>query len=739
MLRNWLSHEKTKHHNVGYGIRRGIITHNLYGVDLLEGAAEIAKLRLFLALVASAKAVDDLEPLPNIDFNLLRGNSLMGFTRVDAQDYELKQHRQLSLLSKPFPKILEEYQRNVETYRRSSDDEMKGTDLRKLRDSISALGDETQETLNELLRDDFNELKIKYEQATWDAQKQDLGKPDKTAIEREHIDALNPFHWGLVFGDIMQSRGGNTGGFDIILTNPPWEVLKPQAKEFFADYLPELGKNKTQIEEFEKDKSKLLGKDKTALNKYLAYESGFPHVSSYFRAAPEYASQSSVVNGKKTGSDINLYKLFVERCYHLLREGGHCGIVIPSGIYTDLGAKGLRELLFSRTRIEGLFCFENRKKIFDGVDSRFKFVVLTFEKVAAPRVQQLGERNASAAPDDLFSPALEPGTKSFPAAFMRLDVEELARFPQQGAIDISVDLVRRLSPDSLSVMEFKGAMDIRIAEKMLAFPLLGEQITGVWNISLTREFDMTNDSKLFETSPDKGRLPLYEGKMIHQFEHELAGPRYWVNEKSGRTSLLGRKPDVGQQLDYQTYRLGYRDIARSTDTRTLISTLIPPAFHGNKLPTIRVLDDEGIQLIDSATQLFICAVLNSYTLDWVIRQKVSSTINFFYVYQLPVPRIDANHPIFNRLVHRAARLICTTPEFDALAREVGLAGHEDGATNDAERARLRAEIDGLVAHLYGLSEEEFIHILATFPLVKDPIKVAARNAYRDVERGLLQD
>ena len=62
----------------------------------------------------------------------------------------------------------------------------------------------------------------------------------------------------------------------------------------------------------------------------------------------------------------------------------------------------------------------------------------------------------------------------------------------------------------------------------------------------------------------------------------------------------------------------------------------------------------------------------------------------------------------------------------------------DGATDPAERARLRAELDGLVAHLYGLSAAEFTHILASFPLLPEPAKQAARNAYRDVERGLIQ-
>jgi hypothetical protein len=92
---------------------------------------------------------------------------------------------------------------------------------------------------------------------------------------------------------------------------------------------------------------------------------------------------------------------------------------------------------------------------------------------------------------------------------------------------------------------------------------------------------------------------------------------------------------------------------------------------------------------------------------------------------------------FAPIASRAARLICTTPEFDDLAKSVGLQGHQDGAIDPTERAKLRAELDGLVAHLYGLSEEEFTHILGTFPLVAEPVKVAALNAWRDVQKGLI--
>ena len=351
---------------------------------------------------------------------------------------------------------------------------------------------------------------------------------------------------------------------------------------------------------------------------------------------------------------------------------------------------------------------------------------------------------------------------------MRLDVEDLARFPAQGGLEINIDLIKRLSPDSLSVMEFKSELDVRIAEKMLEHPLLGERLTGTWNLELGREFHMTDDSGLFKTSSGKGRVPLYEGKMIWQFDHRLAAARYWVEEKAGVAAVTGTMTrrikhclttHLGQvsreeldvlvsrvkwDPDCKSYRLAFRDIAASTNERTLICTVLPPmVFAGNTLnlsiPTRFETKDRGCkQVVCSTLQqtLFLCSALNSFVVDWLIRQKVTSHLNMFYVYQVPVPRSGGEYEA--QLALRAAKLICTTSEFDRLALDVGLTSHEDGVTDESGRARLRAEIDGLGAHLYGLTEEEFAHILATFPLVPDPVKVAARNAYRDVAKGLLQ-
>ena len=133
--------------------------------------------------------------------------------------------------------------------------------------------------------------------------------------------------------------------------------------------------------------------------------------------------------------------------------------------------------------------------------------------------------------------------------------------------------------------------------------------------------------------------------------------------------------------------------------------------------------------------------MNSFVVDYLLRMRVTNHLSFFFVYGVPVPRLTEKDAAFWPIVERAARLICTTAEFDDLAQEIfsGQANAASvGATVPAERAKLRAELDGLVAHLYGLTEEEFAHILTTFPLVSDEVKIAAHNAFRNVERGLVK-
>jgi type I restriction-modification system DNA methylase subunit len=700
---------------VQYAIKKAIITDNLYGVDIMEEATEIAKLRLFMTLVASTQTVEDLEPLPNIDFNILAGNSLIGLMRVADAEFEAKQVTRektgsLFAPTKTYRQILTERNRKVDLYRHTG-----GyiADLTVMRDAVQEIEDDARPVLSSLLQQKFDGYGISYEQATWDEKAHKEGKPKRRAVSVADIEDLKPLHWGFEFDRILNLHGG----FDAIITNPPWEALRPQDKEFFMEHSDLVTKNKMTITEFDEKKSEFL-EDHEVRTAYLDYLTRFRHESAYFRAAHEYENQSAIVGGKKTGTDANLYKLFVERAFSLLCDGGLCGIVVPSGIYTDLGATGLRRMLFAESKITGLFCFENRKEVFEGVHRSFKFVLLSYRKGGS--------------------------TTAFPAAFMRHDVGDLSRFPASIGMTVTLDNVRSFAPETLSIMETKSPAEVAIASKMSHFPRFGDAVIGTWRVRLMREFDMTLDKELFEYEPGEGRLALYEGKMMHQFTHQFAQPTRWIDEKRGRMHILGRATDCGQICDYQRYRVAHRAIARSNDERTMIATILPRnVFYGNSLYASRDANPGSIEL-------FTCAVLDSFAIDYYLRQMVSANLNLNFIYQLPIPRLTMSDAAFAPIVRRAARLVCTTPEFADLWNEVDLDIGLDtrspnpklgkcrwtpacGATAPHQRAVLRSELDGLIANLYGLSEEEFRHVLSTFTLVDSAVRDAALAAFRAVQ------
>ncbi len=688
--------DEAKHASPFYAMHRRIITHNLYGVDLMEGAPEIARLRLFLALVSSARTRDELEPLPNIDFNILEGNSLIGMMSCDDKDFVGGG----LWVQKDFEELRNQKSNRINLYKNA--DESMRPQLAQLRIEANEMRDQLRVICNEATVAHWNALGIKR-----------VGHNKvKIGVRAADIEQLRPFHWGAEFPEAMEA-----GGFDAILTNPPWEVFKPNGKEFLQLFSKTITKKTMSIKEFETEKDRLIA-DPQIKAKWDEYQASFPYVSEYFRRSPSYRNQISVVGGKKAGTDINLYKLFVERCFDLLQPNGRCGIVIPSGIYTDLGTKGLREMLFEKTQVTSLFGVSNEKFIFEGVDHRVKFCALTWAKGGK--------------------------TKKFPAAF-RINPREAVRdkdlpdlfYNKENQVEIEARLVRELSPDNLSIMEFRGEADLNIVKKMLKFPSLGERIEETWNLKLTREFDMTNDSDLFQLKEGEGLVSLYQGGMIHHFNANYGSETYWVNEKEARLRALGRKQvDTGQKLEYQTARFGFRAIARNSDSRTIIVGPIPPnVFCGNSL-LVNSAPAVGRSLT-GPEMLYFQAVANSMTLDYLMRMMVSANINMFYLYQLPAPRLTSGDAEFDAIVSASARLICTTAEFDALAREAGLSGHAQGAATPDERAALRAQLDARIARLYGLNEGEFAHILATFPLVDEPTKLAARNAFRDLERGVV--
>ncbi len=442
--------------------------------------------------------------------------------------------------------------------------------------------------------------------------------------------------------DLFRLNGHENAQFDVIITNALWGVLKPEDS-----------------------------------------------ITAYHRSLQR--------------APIDLYKLFVEQCYHLLSDGGYCGLIVPSNIYTDRGTAQLRELLFNKTRITGLFSFENQRRIFEGIHPHFKITLLTFEK---------GQT-----------------TKIFPAVFAGQAIEELDYFPAQGSVYLMTDFLRRFSPDMLFIPKLNNQIDIRINERMLDFPLLGEKLDHIWNVQLEQGPSFNRMKRAELGGPEPDTLPVYEGQMIEQFTYRFAPPRYWVNVQ-GKTAF-SKQLDQWKRSGWNGYHLSFRNIASSSNTRTLIATVLPPNVVVNNTITF------ASNSLDADVLLFLTAIFNSFLADYFIRQRVPSIrIAIPYVYQLPVPRLTKRDDFFLPIVKRAARLICTTDEFKELQKRT-LRDLGPSTRNPVEREQLRAELDGLITHMYKIKENEFSYILSTFPRVGNPIKIAAQNAYRDTERGLI--
>jgi hypothetical protein len=350
---------------------------------------------------------------------------------------------------------------------------------------------------------------------------------------------------------------------------------------------------------------------------------------------------------------VNRYQLFVERALQLTRPGGRIGLVLPSGVVTDTGAAALRRHVFNHADVDTVTGLDNRGGIFP-IHRSLRFVLLT--ATAGRPTRQVACRFGVGSTEDLDNPNAQP------------------------PLIVTRQLIERLSgADDLGIPEIQGDRDLRMLEKLGSrVPWLGAP-TG-WNVHFGRELNATDDSAGFVPfTGSAGTRPVLEGKQIEPFRASTATCRHeWPKDRE--TRAIPRRA-----------RLAYRDIASATNRLTLIAAMIPArAVTTHTLFCLKTP-------ISPDAQHVLCALLNSLVANYLVRMRVNTHVTVALVSRLPVPVVHPREESFQRLA--------------ALSRELA------ASTTPIEQMAEYAELQAIVGRLYGLTAEEFEHLLGTFPLI----------------------
>ncbi len=491
-----------------------------------------------------------------------------------------------------------------------------------------------------------------------------------------------PMHWKTDFPDVFAR-----GGFDAVIGNPPWDIQKPDSRRFFSAVDPEyanLSKQDALVLQ-----QRLLEADAGLASRWreeLEYHDSF---GQWIRNGGEFTRQGR--------GDANCYKLFVERGWSLLQDGGRLGMIVPSGLYTDSGCRELRRMLLDDGKWEWLFGFENRRGVFP-IDGRFKFAAVIARKGGT--------------------------TRAIPASFMHTDVDDW-RKPEAHAVELAVADIRTLSPTHEAIPEIASERDLDVMRRIYtnAVPFSETLAEG---LEYRRELDQTMHAHRFGTRtawegrgfcvdehatwrhPDDDAIgvPLYEGRMIGQYDCSEKG---WVEGRGRRAVwrtigfdakrlepqfVLDRRELEAVDPRHSVPKIGFMAIGSATNRRTMIAASLIGAACGNSVPTLR--SD------DVADDLCVLAVLNSFVFDYALRIRMGGTnLNQFVLAETPMlPRTvrAALAPI----TADVAALSWILPRYDAAWASLGLPRAHAVARID--RLERRCRLDAVVAAAFGLTE-----------------------------------
>jgi len=552
------------------------------------------------------------------------------------------------------------------------------------------------------------------------------------------------FHWPLEFTDIMAN-----GGFDVVLGNPPWDVLQLSEEEYFAQEWPEI--------------ASLAG----AARKRAIAALEFSHLSIFrsyelekkrFEAKNEFTRSAGRFELTARGK-VNTYSLFAELFQDLASIRGRAGIIVPTGIATDSSTSSFFSETLSKRRLVSLHDFQTGLGFFDDIGhARFKFSLLT--------LCHAGQ-----------------GPKSAEFSFFSRTMEDFRR--PESRFNLSSDEIALINPNTRTAPIFRSRYDARlVAEIYSRIPVLVEKAGGKWGNRWRTSFrqglfNMTSDSSLFRTAEElsadgwscrgsywilesepgessaksepstsagdetgsllESYVPLYEAKMIHHFDHRWATfdgaemrdvtefekqdpcfspvSRYWVPEHEVRNRLADKAWS-------RSWLLGWRDITNATNERTIIASCFPRSGVGNNLP-LMVFEETRPELIAG-----LLGCLSSLVLDYVARHKVGGThLNFFIYEQLPILPPDAyNAESLGFITPRVLELVYTSHSMKPYAEDIGYEG-VPFTWDQLRRAVLRAELDAWYAHAYGLTHDDLRFVL-------DPSDLMGEDYPAETFRGL---
>jgi hypothetical protein len=365
---------------------------------------------------------------------------------------------------------------------------------------------------------------------------------------------------------------------------------------------------------------------------------------------------------------INLYQVFLERAMQLTRRGGRLGIVLPSGVMTDQGSSPVRRLLINHCQTDSLVVFENRDRIFP-IHRSVKFVLLTSTMggKSSDIACRMGERD--------------------PAALETIGDEETAAFP----VRLSAGFIERISGPDLAIPEIRSNADVALLEGICERhqPLAARD---GWNAVFGRELNATEDARHF-TDAGSG-IHVIEGKQIEPFRVHLDRSRHWISE-----AVLARQ--FQKRTSWRRPRLAYREVAGATNRLTLIAAIVPAGVVTTH--TVYCLKTP----LTPAEQAFLCGILNSFVANYLVRLCVTTHVTAATMQRLRVPCLGPEDALFTEIASLA----------------IGL------SKRDEIKASTQAQLQSAVARAYELNEQEFAHVLGTFPLVDVADREAALRKF----------